>query len=53
MKTSKLPVQSVPVERQMTGAAISCENGVEASGVWDVLKTVAAGAWKGIISSLR
>ena len=52
MKTSKLPVQSAPVERQITGAAISGENGVEASGIWDILKTVGAGALKGAVGAL-
>ena len=45
MKMSKLPIQSAPVERQITGAAISSENGVDASGfldtIGDIAKTVA------------
>ncbi len=40
MKSSKLPIQAPPVQRNITGATISSENGVEASGVMDVLKTV-------------
>jgi hypothetical protein len=44
MKTSKLPIQSAPVERTITGAAISNQNGVEASGWLDIFKTVAQAA---------
>lgn len=35
MKTSKLPIQAAPVERTITGAAISNQNGVEASWSFD------------------
>ncbi|MFP4575220.1 MAG: hypothetical protein ACLFT9_06300 [Coleofasciculus sp.] len=35
MKSSKLPIQAAPVERTITGAAISNPNGVEANGVFD------------------
>ncbi|MGJ5675477.1 MAG: hypothetical protein ACR9NN_17990 [Nostochopsis sp.] len=35
MKTSKLPIQAAPVERNITGTAISNQNGVEASGLFD------------------
>lgn len=42
----KLPKQSAPVQRNITGAAISSENGsVEASGnvMWDIIKSVGGG----------
>ncbi|HLO83840.1 MAG TPA: hypothetical protein VK203_02340 [Nostocaceae cyanobacterium] len=39
MKT-RMPIQSAPVERTTTGAAISNQNGVEASILLDILKTV-------------
>ncbi|MEM9216453.1 MAG: hypothetical protein AAGD25_19165 [Cyanobacteria bacterium P01_F01_bin.150] len=40
MKSSKLPVQSAPVDRYITGAAMAGENGVDASGFLDILKSV-------------
>ena len=40
MKSSKLPIQSAPVQRDITGTAISSEHGVEASGFWDVAKKI-------------
>ena len=52
MKNSKLPVQSAPVERHISGAAVSGEKGVEASGIWDILKTVGSGALQGAIGAL-
>jgi hypothetical protein len=40
MKTSKLPIQAAPVERTITGAAISNQNGVEASlSLSDIIRT--------------
>jgi hypothetical protein len=36
----KLPNQAAPVQRNITGAAVSSQNGVEASGWLDILKTV-------------
>jgi len=41
----KLPKQSAPVQRNITGAAISSENGsVEASGsMWEIIKQVGGG----------
>ncbi len=44
MKSSKLPKQTAPVQRSTTGAPISNENGVngvEASGIWDTVKSIA------------
>jgi hypothetical protein len=41
MKSSKLPIQAAPVERNITGAAISNQNGVDPSFDWGgLLKTV-------------
>ena len=42
-KLSKLPIQSSPVIRNTSGSAISGQNGVEASGWWDVVKKVGSG----------
>jgi hypothetical protein len=36
-KTSKLPKQAAPVQRPSTSAAMSNPNGVEASGIFDLL----------------
>ncbi|MDJ0899229.1 MAG: hypothetical protein QNJ55_10495 [Xenococcus sp. MO_188.B8] len=44
MKRSKLPIQAAPVTRNITGAPISGENGVEASGFLDILKQVGKAA---------
>jgi hypothetical protein len=44
MKSSKLPIQAAPVERTITGARISSQNGVEASGWLDILKSVGQAA---------
>ena len=52
MKSSKLPIQSVPVERQITCAAISSGNGVDSSGIWDILKKVGSGALQGALGAL-
>ncbi|MEM9216454.1 MAG: hypothetical protein AAGD25_19170 [Cyanobacteria bacterium P01_F01_bin.150] len=41
MTNSKLPIQSAPVDRQINGAAVSGENGVDASGFLDTLGTIA------------
>jgi hypothetical protein len=38
----KLPKQSAPVERNITGAAISSQSGVEASVPWGALLTGAS-----------
>lgn len=43
MKSSKRPIQSAPVTRNVTGAPISNGNGVEASGWWDIVKAVGSG----------
>ena len=40
MKPSRLPVQSAPVDRCITGAAVVGENGVDASGFFDVIKKI-------------
>ncbi|MBU7586459.1 MAG: hypothetical protein KAF91_26945 [Nostoc sp. TH1S01] len=41
MKSSRLPIQSAPVERTITGAAVSNGNGVDPSFDWGgLLKTV-------------
>jgi hypothetical protein len=45
-KLSKLPIQAAPVERTITGAPVSSENGVEASGWWDIIKGVGSGIGK-------
>jgi hypothetical protein len=37
-KTSKLPKQAAPVQRPSTSAAMSNQNGVEASGIFDLMK---------------
>jgi hypothetical protein len=44
MKSSKLPIQAAPVERTITGTRISSQNGVEASGWLDILKSVGQAA---------
>lgn len=44
MNSSKLPIQAAPVERTITGTRISNQNGVEASGWLDILKTVGQAA---------
>ncbi|MGF1937837.1 MAG: hypothetical protein RM347_026205 [Nostoc sp. ChiQUE02] len=44
MKSSKLPIQAAPVERTISGGRISSQNGVEASGWLDILKTVGQAA---------
>lgn len=36
-----MPLQAMPVERQICGAAISSEAGMEASAWWDTLLNVA------------
>jgi hypothetical protein len=36
----KLPKQSAPVERKNIGAAISNQNGVEASSLLDIIRSV-------------
>ena len=44
MKRSKLPIQATPVERNITGAAMSNGNGVDPSwswgDLWDAAKKV-------------
>ena len=51
MKLSKLPKQAAPVLRQSTSSApIADGSGVEASGVLDVLKGAAKGAWGALTS---
>ena len=56
MKSSKLPIQAAPVERNITGAAISNQNGVDPSfswgSVWDAVKTYGPGIVKGAASLL-
>jgi hypothetical protein len=45
MKSSKMPIQAAPVERNITGATtISNQNGVEASGWLDIVKTIGKAA---------
>jgi hypothetical protein len=44
MKSSKFPIQAAPVERTITGAHVSSQNGVEASGWLDIVKTVGQAA---------
>ncbi len=39
-----LPKQSAPIDRTLSTASASPENGVEASGIGDILKTVASAA---------
>ena len=47
MKSSKLPKQAAPVVRQSTSSApIADGSGVEASGIWDIVKR-AGGALAG------
>jgi len=45
MKPSKLPIQAAPIERTITGAPMSSDNSVEASGwldtIGDIVKTAA------------
>ncbi len=43
MKSSKLPIQSAPVVRTIAGTPMSRGNGVEASGWWDIVKSVGHG----------
>ncbi len=43
-KSSKLPVQATPVERNVTGAAMSSENGVDPSFDWGGLLSTVLGA---------
>jgi hypothetical protein len=49
---SQLPKQSVPVIRHSSPATICGEQGVEASGVWDILSKVGQGALQGALGSL-
>jgi hypothetical protein len=48
----KLPKQSAPVERNITGAAISNQNGVEAS-LWGSLLAGAASLIPAIIDTIK
>jgi hypothetical protein len=41
MKSSQLPIQSAPVQRHISGAPVSGDQGVEASGWLDTLGSVA------------
>jgi hypothetical protein len=52
MKKQNLPKQSAPVIRHSSSATISGENGVEASGWLDVLKSVGIGALQGGLGGL-
>ncbi|HLO83841.1 MAG TPA: hypothetical protein VK203_02345 [Nostocaceae cyanobacterium] len=58
MKT-RMPIQSAPVERTIVGAAISNQNGVDASGwrdvlsdAWNAVKTYGPTVAKGVASLL-
>lgn len=52
MKSSKLPIQSTPVERATVGASFSTENGVEASGWLDTLGQVVSTVGPPILGAL-
>ncbi len=56
MKSSKLPIQAVPVERTVTGVPMSNQNGVDPSfslgDVWDAVKTYGPTVVKGVASLL-
>ncbi|NEO78076.1 hypothetical protein [Moorena sp. SIO4G3] len=41
MKSSKLPIQAAPVERTVTGASMSSDNGVDPSINWGKIGSIA------------
>jgi hypothetical protein len=52
MKLLKLPIQSEPVVRTITGAPVSSQNGIEASNsFFDALNTINTIGNSGIISN--
>ncbi|NEN88983.1 MAG: hypothetical protein F6K48_08680 [Okeania sp. SIO3H1] len=51
MKSSKLPIQAVPVERTVTGVPMSNQNGVDPSFDWAKLATELVPAITSVISS--
>jgi hypothetical protein len=51
MKSSKLPIQSYPVERTITGASMSSGDGVEPSWLWAIPAAISAG--KAIYNAIK
>lgn len=56
MKSAKLPIQAAPVERTITGAAMSSQDGVDPSfgwgDIWSGIKKYGPGIVKGVASLL-
>ena len=56
MKSSKLPIQSAPIERTLTGAPMSKNSGVDPSfswgDIWDGIKKYGPSVVKGVASLL-